>query len=153
MDPELERRFWDRVERSEGCWRWTGHIATNGYGRFTFRGRSHSATRLALLTAGVVVPAGRDACHTCDNRWCVNRDHLYVGTRRQNMADCTLRGRHNKPRGETHWRARLSAADVAAIRARRRSGETVTALGRAFGVHHATISRVARGIWRQEVAL
>ena len=39
------------------------------------------------------IPDGMDVCHTCDNRWCVNPEHLYVATRRKNMADCKLRGR------------------------------------------------------------
>lgn len=83
---------------------------------------------------------------------CVHPRHLYAGTRSQNMADCITRGRHNKPRGIAHSRARLTEADVRAIRRRRAGGEPVRLLGAAFGVHHATISRIARGIARSEVA-
>lgn len=152
LDPELVQRFWARVEISAGCWRWTGHVSTNGYGRFTFRGRSYAAHRLALAISGVDVPADLDACHTCDTRWCVNPAHLYVGTRTENMADCTERARHNKPRGQAHWRAKLDDQAVREIRALVAAGMSQTAAASRFGVRSSTVSRIVRRVWRQEVA-
>lgn len=135
---------------ADACWLWQGFVASNGYGRInTFRIAAH---RAALILAGVDVPEHLDACHTCDVRACVNPRHLYAGSRSRNMLDCSERQRHNKPSGERNARAKLSAADVAAIRERRERGETITRLAREFAVHHATISRIANREWRKEVA-
>lgn len=153
MDPTLVAAFWLRVVAEDECWRWTGYLhPATGYGSYSFRGRNWRAHRLSLAVHGRPVPDGMDACHTCDNRWCVNPAHLYAGTRRQNMADCSARGRHNKPSGEHHWRAKLSAAAVREIRERHDLGESQTSLAAEFGVHPATVSRVVRNEWRREVA-
>lgn len=130
------------------CVIWQGYVERNGYGK---SGHEWVHRRALSRKLGRPVAPGMDACHTCDVRLCVNPAHLYEGTRRQNMADMTARGRHNKPRGEAHWRARLTTAQVVAMRARRAAGETTVALGAAFGVHPATVSRIVRGVWRTEV--
>lgn len=133
----------------KACVMWTGRIAPNGYGT---QGKKY-AHRLALAEKlGRPVAEGMDACHTCDNRACVNPDHLYEGTRKQNMADCTERGRHNKPRGEDHWCAVLSAAQVREMRDLTAQGWTRAALGEKYGINPATVSRIVRGLSRKEVA-
>jgi hypothetical protein len=136
-----------------GCLLWTGYTQPNGYGYINVGSIHIAAHRAALMLSGVNVPRGLDVCHRCDVRACIELAHLYVGTRKQNMADCTARGRHNKPKGAAHWRAKLTAADVLAIRQQRNAGATTTALAAQFKVNHATISRIARGIWRTEVSL
>lgn len=155
MDTRLARaiaKLHANTRRTEECWLFEGYRQLNGYGWVNVAGLKIAAHRLALLVAGISIERGQDACHTCDTRSCVNPAHLYVGTRRQNMADCTARGRHNKPRGERHWRAKLSTADVREIRLRRRAGDSTVSLASRFGINHATVSRIARGVWRQEVA-
>lgn len=138
----------NHTEDGRGCVMWTGYVDPTGYGK-----RGHTWAHREALARKLARPIGpgMDACHTCDVRLCVNPDHLYEGTRRQNMADITARGRHNKPRGESHWRAKLSAADVAAMRAAAAAGRSQRDLGRQFGVHSATVSRIVRRIWRTEV--
>lgn len=144
-------RFTDRRSPDE-CWPWLGHVATNGYGRVGVDGKRMPAHRLALVLSGVAIADGLDACHTCDNRLCVNPAHLYAGTRAQNMSDCTERRRHNKPRGEAHWCAKLSSVQVAELRTLRSAGVGVVALAEKYGINHGTVSRIARGVWRAEVA-
>ena len=140
------------IVAASGCHLWTGYIQPNGYGYVNI-GRHHEpAHRMALKAHGVEVPVGMDVCHRCDVRNCVNPAHLYVGTRRQNMADCTARNRHNKPIGEKHWRAKLSTEQVQIIRDRHNSGQSNSVIAADIGVHNATISRIVRRISRQEVA-
>lgn len=134
----------------EHCVLWTGRVNDNGYGQ---RGKTLVHREALGKKLGRPVHADLDACHTCDVRLCFNPDHLYEGTRRQNMADCTERGRHNKPSGETHWTAKLSAADVIEVRRLAGEGRNYGEIGRRFRVHPATASRIARGLWRTEVAL
>lgn len=141
------------VVRSDGgCLLWTGYTQPNGYGWVNVAGLKIAAHRLAMILAGIALPPDMDACHRCDVRNCVEPAHLYVGTRRQNMADCTARGRHNKPVGAAHWRAKLSDTEVTELRRRRALGETTTSIAEAFGINTGTVSRIARGLWRGEVA-
>ena len=145
------QRLTDRRAPDE-CWPWKGYRQANGYGWVNAGAIHISAPRLALIADGRPPRAEEDACHHCDNRACVNPSHLYAGSRAQNMADCSARGRHNKPRGEEHWAARLTAVQVRSIRRGRDAGLTTTTLAAMFGVHPSTISRIARRVWRQEVA-
>lgn len=152
MDDWL-RLFSSRVEVVGECWEWTGYVSRRGYGQLR---RSPFASmqvhRQSLVIATGADRPGLDARHLCNNRRCVRPSHLAWGTRSENMADCTAAGRHNKPRGESHWTAKLSAEDVRVLRQRWANGESQSALAREFGVNAATVSRIVRKEWRREVA-
>jgi hypothetical protein len=82
-------------------------------------------------------------CHDCDNRSCVNPDHLFLGTSADNSADMTSKGRQAK--GEAHGRSKLTEADIPAIMAQRATGAALRAIARDFGVSHAVIHSIIRG--------
>lgn len=78
-----------------GCWEWQGATA-NGYGRLKINRNLESAHRLAFQLANPEVDVkGYDVCHRCDNRRCCNPEHLFKGTRSENMQDCKAKGRLN----------------------------------------------------------
>ncbi len=131
------------------CVIWQGALAANGY---PVAGKTYMHRASLALKLRRSVRHGFDACHTCDVRSCVNPDHLYEGTRSQNMADCTARGRHNKPAGEAHWGAKVSADDVREMRRLSNLGWTRKALGEKYDINPATVSRIVRNIWRTEVS-
>lgn len=120
-------------------------VQPNGYAR---RGKVLLHREALASKLGRPIAPGMDACHACDNRACVNPEHLYEGTRKQNMADCTARGRHNKPWGETHWRAKFSREDVAAMRLFHKAGETNADIARSFGADPSYVGRIVNGRMR-----
>jgi hypothetical protein len=133
------------VDPETGCWLWLCAAGSNGYGAVSYRGRRAIAHRVAYQVAtGREVPRGIDVCHHCDVRRCVNPDHLFEGTRADNMADCAKKGRIRTPTGsgEACPAAKLTAEQVRAIRADSRSGRE---LGRVYGVDKGTIQHIRAG--------
>lgn len=148
----LGDRFWAKVDRRgpDECWPWTACIV-QGYGRFAIAaGKNDRAHRVALeLSMGRPIAAGLEACHRCDNPPCVNPDHLYEGTHRQNMADMVRARRGFAARstvGAGNPNARLTEGDVAAIlRADLTRYGSQVALARRLGVTRETIRAIRIG--------
>lgn len=130
-------RFYAKVEKSESCWIWIGAMSWNGYGRFAER-KHHivGAHQFAWKLKSGTWPDGY-VLHSCDNRLCVNPDHLRIGTQQDNINDAGLRNRRS--RGSTHGHAKFTERDIAEIRT---SDETNIALGRRYNVIYKTIWKI-----------
>jgi hypothetical protein len=100
---DLAERFWQYVERTEGCWLWRASTSSDGYGQIevvewegdTHRRRSLRAHRVAYeLTYGPVPPSVL-VLHSCDNRLCCRPDHLHLGNYSENLREAWARGRRH----------------------------------------------------------
>lgn len=146
-------------EQKTGCLNWLGGRQSNGYGRVNFLGTSCYIHRVVYSLWVGRIPKGFDVCHTCDNRICCNPQHLFVGTRKDNMADCVRKGRHVRGdrhskllRGDKGPNAKLSWRSVNSIRALYGKGIKTKNLADRFGVSVDTIRRIVRGdTWKENV--
>lgn len=150
----LVEEFWKRVRKSDGCWEWTGTLqkrpnGAESYGLFTVgRKRRVLAHKFSYELAHGPVPPSKVVRHRCDNPKCVRPDHLLVGTQADNLADMRARGRahFNKfQRGQQHPNAKVDASKVQRIRARRREGLSLAAIGAEFGLHASTVHDIVQG--------
>jgi hypothetical protein len=141
------------------CLEHRGCTLPNGYGKLSRGGKTWLAHRWVWTEVYGSIPARMHVCHTCDNRRCINPEHLFLGTRKDNMQDMIRKGRgrwpgSHKPRpgqsvGEKNPRAKLTAIDVSDIRKIYGAGLADTvALGALYGVKPWTISRaIKRETW------
>lgn len=158
---EAKARLWRFItpEPNSGCWLWLGGTSGFGYGRMYFEGRMQPAHRVAYeLYVGPMAP-DMHACHKCDVACCVNPDHIFPGTRTDNMRDCSRKGRtamqryperssfhvlnpSSPKRAGNHPRAKLTDAQANEIF---HSTESIAALSAKYGVRYGLIWSIRRG--------
>lgn len=130
-----------------GCWEFQGQRDAKGYGRFTVGGNKELAHRGSwALRFGD--PGDQCVLHRCDNPPCVNPHHLFLGSIAENNADMAAKGRAHKTglSGERHHQAKLTTADVLAIRS---SQLPVRKLVGQYGISDSQIRAIrSRRAWR-----
>lgn len=158
-------RFWRKVDRAAGpgaCWPWTGGRKTAGYGNFCVDRRTNTfviAHRYAYEQVHGAIPDGMYVCHRCDNPWCCNPAHLFVGTAAENNRDMRQKGRaprvvitESRRRELSRVRGRLTEDQVRAIWGLRASRRSAMSVARELGVSYHSVHSVWRGQY-QWVAL
>lgn len=88
-----EAKFWRNVDTSGECWLWMGARTGRGYGNFWDGSKQRPAHRYAYELINGPIAEGLFACHKCDNPQCVNPDHIFPGTPKDNMQDMQAKGR------------------------------------------------------------
>lgn len=167
-------RFWEKVQKTDKCWLWTGSLHRQGYGMI--QGSSEGKIVLAHRVSWEIhygpIPDRLSVLHHCDTPGCTRPDHLFLGTQSDNMNDMVQKGRHaarthpervprgdrsgsrthpeRLPKGTEHWNAQVTEEDVRAIRRlyvpRRVTHE---ALAQRFGISATQVRRiVTRRRWK-----
>lgn len=130
-----------KIDYTDDCWVWTGARTTSGYGRLVRRLNKRRFTfrvhRAAFVIQHRREPLGDVLRHTCDNRLCVNPDHLLEGSYKDNSIDASQRARIT---GQA-----LDETKVRVIRAAAADGVSATELATLFGVSKVCIRRVVAG--------
>ena len=143
-------RLLKKVKEVNGCWNWKGSIV-NGYGWIYFTpkkvgGKAHglfmSTHRASWIIFNGVIPDGMMVCHKCDNRLCVNPDHLFIGTAKDNANDMVRKGRANPPIGERGGFSKLKERDVVNILKMLELGKLQKDIADKYNVSKITISDI-----------
>jgi predicted XRE-type DNA-binding protein len=132
------------------CWEWKSSLYPNGYGQVWFEGRMQKAHRVVYELVIGPIPEGEGyhgtcVCHTCDNRKCVNPDHLFLGSHDENMHDMKSKGRAPRMQGEAHGQSKLTADQVREIRRLSEEGLTQRAIANRFGISRPHVSYIVNG--------
>lgn len=131
--------------KTDECLIWPFPVTAAGYGRLRINGRKFLAHRVAYFLRHGEYPMPH-GLHTCDNPPCINPDHIYPGTPKENNRDMMARKRNRQPRGERQACAKLTDDAVRQIRNLYASGEfSQTSLATMFGVHQTRISSITSG--------
>lgn len=161
MKKSLVDRFFEKVQQFnyvDSCWYWRGCLDDKGYGlvkRGGFGRHGSSiirAHRLSWMIYKGPIPDGLCVCHTCDHPACVNPNHLFLGTMKDNCQDRDLKCRNTYRRGENHNLAKLTWNQVQTIKDLVLGfGMTRTEAANIYGISVTVVSKIIRGkSWKNQ---
>lgn len=123
-----------------GCWIWMGTTTNRGYGQIERRGKKYYAHRMSYSAFKGDIPSGMNVCHSCDITFCVNPDHLFVGTQKDNLSDMAKKGRSTI--GERNPRAKLTKDQVMKIRQTSANKKEIADM---FNISRRTVDAIKSG--------
>ncbi len=145
--------FWSKIDigTDKECWEWTSGLFPNGYGMFWIGKTSVAAHRFSWeLHNKMKIPEGLVVCHHCDNKKCVNPNHLFLGTQNDNVQDKVKKGRQakglkNGQVGTKNKFNKLSEKDVISIRQLYLDGLYQLTIATRFSISQQQVSKIVRG--------
>lgn len=140
----IAKRFAEKHSKSSGCWNWIAAKNGDGYGKFWLNGKNVHAHRVAFELQNGEIPEGMHVLHRCDNPACVNPEHLFTGTHKENMLDMVKKGRRHKLSnfGIENGMSKLTDTQVDAIKS---DSRRVGKIALDFGISHQHVSKIKLG--------
>ena len=144
----LLQKFYNKLPdilNENSCWEWEGMIDSYGYGSFSYKGKTFKSHRLMYEIHYSEALNDLHCLHKCDNRKCVNPNHLFSGTNLDNVKDKVEKERSytGNQKGENNGASKLTDKQVVEIRNLYKSGKYTTfKLGDMYNVHRSTISYI-----------
>lgn len=152
INQKSEEEFNKRVDKTNSCWMWTGAKDKLGYGRLSLaKNIKVGAHRFSYALTFGIDPADLCVCHRCDNPGCINPEHLFLGTHKDNSDDKFLKGRAAPQHGQNNGASKLTEEAVEEIKIALAAWMSNTELGKLYGVHHSQISAIKRGVSWHEI--
>lgn len=136
---EYMKRF---VVSNSGCWEFSGCKDKNGYGIFGFKQKR--AHRVSYEFHVGKIPPGMFVCHKCDNPSCINPDHLFIGTPKDNMIDKAIKGRSVRFVGENNPMAKLKDSDRLDIALLRSKGFKLKEIASKYSTTFQNVSKIIK---------
>lgn len=143
-----EERFWHYVDKKmdHECWNWTGARLKGGYGQIGINNKIIQVHRFSWELHFGEIPKNLCVLHKCNNPSCVNPNHLYLGTNKDNseyMVEC-----NRQAKGENNGRSKLTESQVKEIR-NLKGQLSIRKIAKIFNVDNTTISEIHRNqIWK-----
>lgn len=144
----IEERFFSKVNKiKNGCWEWKGG-KNKGYGSFSIKNKTFSAHRVSYQLYYGEITNNLFVCHKCDNPCCVNPDHLFLGTPKDNMIDKVNKNRgyngiqKGLRKGTNNGNCKLSDDQIEMIRDYINKGYTNTKIAKLFSISHSYVSKI-----------
>ncbi len=128
---QLDYYLSNTITTSTGCIEWKGHLETCGYGAVHFLGKTKRLHRFIWEQLKGSIPNDAHVLHKCDNRKCINIDHLFLGTHQDNMKDMVIKKRHKH---------KLSEQDMKIIVKLKKEGVTYKNIAHQLNVSQPNIS-------------
>jgi hypothetical protein len=134
---EILDRFMKKTEKQGDCLIWKAQISPNGYGYFHLNKKNTLAHRTSYFIFKGDIPKGMCVCHKCDVPSCVNPDHLFLGTHKDNSIDMSLKGRNGaKPK--------ISKDEMDQVFKLYQNGEKQREIAKKYNVSQKSIFRYVR---------
>jgi transposase-like protein len=133
-----EKRFLKKIQKTGSCWIYKGKKLKSGYGQFWFKRKNTLAHRTSWIIHKGDIPEGMCVCHSCDNPSCVNPNHLWLGTHKENTQDMIKKGRKKIQQKKIPEESRQVIIDLYL------QGNTTRSLAKQFNVNLRTIGRILR---------
>lgn len=139
-------RFIEKVEKTPTCWIWKGSKFTSGYGDLSFFPSERRAHRASWVIHYGKIPKGLHVLHKCDVKDCVNPEHLFLGTHRENMQDMVRKGRRPKIFGTRHGMSKLTEKDILNIRALDKKSISRLEISKQFNITKENVGYIVRRV-------